>query len=201
VKLPEPQQEVVETPAPVVAKPPPVVKPKKAQEPKAISSARESNDAPAPLQTLGVSDDRGLSVAGQVGAAPAVAASSLTGVQGGTGTGAALDQPARDDAHIDLRKLTAQWASEVSRAISARAIREYPRAALRARLTGTVLLRVSIDEQGTISAVEVLKSSGVESLDTAAAEAAKALGAVPAPPKALHRYLRPFPVPVNYVIR
>jgi periplasmic protein TonB len=193
--------------APEPAPPPPVarVTPKPAKprsEPapeQAPTVAPPAAAEPAPpLQTLGVSESTGLAVAGQVGSGGALVG-SLSGVRGGVvgGTGSA---PAAPPA-LDLRKLTSEWASQVSLAIGKRAVHAYPRSALRARVQGTVLLSVRVGIAGQIEDVAVARSSGSPQLDEAALAAARELGAVPAPPAALHRYLRPFPVPVNYVIQ
>jgi TonB family protein len=86
----------------------------------------------------------------------------------------------------------------VSQVIGRRALREYPRSALRAHLEGTVLLNLRIAPSGHIENVEVVQSSGHLQLDDAALAAARALADVPAPPAPLHRLLKPIKVPLNY---
>jgi len=159
-------------------------------------------DAPPPLQTLGVSEAAGLAVAGQVGTGGSLTGSltgSVNGIAGGTG--GTTSQPSPGVPGIDLRRLTSEWAAKVSQAIGTRAVHAYPRAALRAHVQGTVLLTVRIGTAGQIETVALARSSGFPQLDEAALAAARELGEVPAPPAALHRYLRPFPDPVTYVIR
>jgi periplasmic protein TonB len=199
VVAPEP----VAPPAPVARATPKLVKPRSEPAPEQAPSVPPPPAAePAPpLQTLGVSESTGLAVAGQVGSGGALIG-SLSGVRGGVvgGTGSAPSAPAAPPA-LDLRKLTSEWASQVSLAIGKRAVHAYPRSALRARVQGTVLLSVRVGTAGQIEDVVLARSSGSPQLDEAALAAARELGAVPAPPAALHRYLRPFPVPVNYVIQ
>jgi protein TonB len=191
----EPVAEPVIAPAP----PPPRAPRRLAVEPTPTPAAAPvEEDSPPPIQTLGTSTESGLAVAGTVGAATPIAGTSLTGIQGGTGSGPAL---APAPSRVDLRKLTSEWATLVSQAINKRASREYPRSALRARLEGSVLLNVRVGTQGRLEAVDVARSSGHPQLDEAALAAARAVVEVPAPPEAIHRYLKPFPVPVNYVIR
>lgn len=200
------------TPEPVVAPAPAPPLPSAARSaPRAVKPRAEPAAVPAqpppaaepapPLHTLGVSEASGLAVAGQAGT-PGALVGSVTGVRGGElgGTGAAPSAPPAPPA-IDLRKLTSEWASQVSLAIGRRAVHAYPRSALRARVQGTVLLSVRVGTGGQIEEVALARSSGSSQLDEAALAAARELGAVPAPPRALHRYLRPFPVPVNYVIQ
>ena len=49
----------------------------------------------------------------------------------------------------------------------------YPREAMLARQTGRVLLRVELDTDGSVLAVDVYRSSGVPSLDAAALRAVR----------------------------
>jgi len=190
-------------PAPVVAREPepvPVVRPnprRAAAAPKlpvatptppaAPEQAVTSIDpSPAPL-TLGGSSEGGLAVAGVVGS------STFPGAANGKGTG--TPAPVRT---VDLRPIASAWTRKVEAAIKAQASRDYPRAALRARLEGSVLLAVRVDPKGHLASVEITRSSGHSQLDAAALAAARALGDLPAPPEALHGYLRPIQIPINY---
>jgi protein TonB len=206
---PEPALAVVAEPPPApmlvqpVARPVKQVVQVKAPKPEAaVPAPTPATEAPPPLATLGVSDGAGLAVAGQVGTGGSPTGSltgSVNGVPGGTGgTGS---QPSTGTPGVDLRRLTSEWAAKVSQAIGTRAVHAYPRTALRAHVQGTVLLTVRIGTAGQIETVALARSSGFPQLDEAALAAARELGEVPAPPAALHRYLRPFPVPVTYVIR
>lgn len=49
----------------------------------------------------------------------------------------------------------------------------YPREAYRAKLEGQVVLNLEIAEDGSVNAVELLETSGVDSLDQAALKASK----------------------------
>ncbi len=199
---PEPEKvPVVAIPEPMVA-PLTVVKrralpvreaPPQEQVPPAEPPAEPSlaSDAgPAPL-LLGASSDTGLAVAGRVG----IGTSNGSGV--GNGTGAAPTPPAPK---VDLGPIAKEWMQRVSMAINSRAQRDYPRSALRAHLEGSVLLAVQVDTAGRVSVVALKRSSGHAQLDEAALAAARALGALPAPPAALHAFLKakPISVPINY---
>ena len=185
-----------------IAQPPAPTKPKRRKRaattpPAAAAPAVESaptevspSEGETSPQQPDAIDATSAAIADSAGGAPQ-GSSGQAGPSGGSG-GTSL---------IDLRRLTSQWASTVNRAISARAIREYPRAALRARVQGTVLLLVHVGPDGRLQSVTVARSSGSHQLDEAALAAARALGAVPAPPAPIHPYLRPFPVPINYLIR
>jgi protein TonB len=198
---PEPIQTAPEPPPPPpvrVRAPRPVVAPEPAPAPAAPEPVVQQPE-PAPIEHLATSTDSGLAVQGSVGPASASAAASLTGAEGGHGTAKAA--PPDNTPRIDLRRLLAEWAAQVSQAVARQAGRHYPRAALRAHLEGTVLLSVRIGPSGSIDKAEVQRSSGHAQLDQAALDAARALGRVPPPPAALHRYLKPFAVPVNFTIR
>lgn len=203
-------QPVAEPPAPVAKEPEPVVVPPKPQpaKPKPAVAAPKPEVAeasppaveqpvaepvaeasPAPL-TIGTSTEGGLSVAAQVGAGSGPSAA------GGKGTSAPA--PVRT---VDLGPIAKEWTRRVEAAIRAQASRDYPRSALRAKLQGSVLLAVKVDTKGHLASVEVTRSSGHSLLDEAALAAAKALGDLPAPPEALHGYLRPIQIPINYRVQ
>jgi protein TonB len=61
----------------------------------------------------------------------------------------------------------------------------YPRAAVRAGLTGRVELALTIDRSGKILNAWVHKSSGIDLLDNAALKSIRRLTQVPAPPSGL----------------
>lgn len=60
--------------------------------------------------------------------------------------------------------------------------REYPRAARRARMQGTVVLRLSVSREGQLLSVGVSKSSGEDTLDDAALSAVRMTGTFPSAP-------------------
>ena len=76
-----------------------------------------------------------------------------------------------------------------------------PRAVRRARLEGTVYLRVTLDAEGRILDVSVRKSSGHEALDQGAVDALKALKTLPAPPEALGWKKKSLTIPIRYKIK
>ncbi len=170
----------------------PETPPAEAEPPQVRAEAAEVVDAePAPL-TLGVTSATGLAVAGIVG----TRASNGNGSGAGTGTGAGTPV-----AKVDLRPIATDWVRKVNLAISSRALRDYPRSALRAHLEGSVLLAVQVDIHGRLSGVAIQQSSGHAQLDQAALAAARALGELPAPPEALHGKLRPIRIPINYRVQ
>ena len=187
-------------PAPAKAVVPPAprrrveAKPVVAAVPEAPQAQMPASDpGPAPL-SLGSSTDTGLSVAGSVGASASHGNGTGMGTTSGTGAGPAVRK-------IDLRPIATDWVRKVNLAISTRALRDYPRSALRAHLEGNVLLAVQVDIHGRLSAVEIKQSSGHVQLDEAALAAARALVELPAPPEALHGQLRPIRIPINYRVQ
>lgn len=67
---------------------------------------------------------------------------------------------------------------------------QYPAAARRRGLSGTVLVEVNVQPDGSIGAVAVVTSSGHEVLDEAALEAIKSLRREPFPPGLPPRLIR-----------
>ena len=90
---------------------------------------------------------------------------------------------------------------EVNRAVMRRAVRDYPRAARRSRLEGTVLVAIEVDAEGHITGVNVQRGAGHETLDRAAIAAVMAVGAVPPPPDIFNRRGRPLTMPISYRLR
>ncbi len=156
------------------------------EEPPAEQVPADEQPGPARLD-LGVSSEQGLAVDGRVGTG------TSNGTGNGSGGGGAIVAPT-----LDLRAIADEWVRKVSLAVSTRALRDYPRSALRAQLEGSVLLAVHVDTRGRLSAVELKRSSGHSLLDEAALAATRALVELPAPPEALHSQLRPIRIPINY---
>ncbi|RLB50036.1 MAG: hypothetical protein DRJ42_19770 [Deltaproteobacteria bacterium] len=131
------------------------------------------------------------------------AAGSPDGVEGGTG---AVVPPVAEPApapapQVDHRRLARAWMVEVNRAVMRRAVRDYPRAARRSRLEGTVLVAIEVDAEGHITGVNVQRGAGHETLDRAAIAAVMAVGAVPPPPDIFNRRGRPLTMPISYRLR
>jgi protein TonB len=77
---------------------------------------------------------------------------------------------------------------------------EYPVAARRRGLTGTVHLEIAIDATGRLSDVLLVRSSSHALLDDAALQAARSLRRVPFPPEVRPRPLRVL-MPVVFDLR
>lgn len=76
---------------------------------------------------------------------------------------------------------------------------QYPRDALARRLSGVVLLQVEVDAAGNVIDLQVLRSSGVESLDQSALEAVRRWQFLPArDPQTGPRKVN---IPVEFVLR
>ena len=69
---------------------------------------------------------------------------------------------------------------ELPRKLASNPAPRYPPDAFRNRLEGRVVLVVRIDESGTVSGIDILKSSGVKSLDQSALETVKQWRFLPA---------------------
>lgn len=121
---------------------------------------------------------------------------------GGTADGTALATGSAPPAPaVDRRALLREWTLAVNRILLERARRQYPRSAIEARREGTVMLAITIDPQGHISAVSVQRSSGHEVLDDSALATVRDVGEVPAPPEALGWQSRAIPMPIVYRVR
>lgn len=77
---------------------------------------------------------------------------------------------------------------------------EYPAAARRRGLTGTVELEIALEASGRVNDVRLVRSSSHTVLDVAALEAARSLGRVPFPPDVRPRPLRVL-LPVVFELR
>ncbi len=80
-----------------------------------------------------------------------------------------------------------------------RRAQRYPAAAQDDGLTGTVSLELTLDGQGTVLGVKLLRGSGHTILDDAALEAARGLAHLPAPPPGLTWERRAFRINLRYV--
>jgi protein TonB len=97
---------------------------------------------------------------------------------------------------VDRKKLVGGYVRKVARTVARH--RYYPRLARRNGLEGVVILKLTIDEDGTLLSVEVEQSSGHGVLDRAAMEALRELEALPRPPRALGWKRKQLRVPVRY---
>jgi protein TonB len=77
---------------------------------------------------------------------------------------------------------------------------EYPAAARRRGLSGTVELEIALEATGRVNDVRLVRSSSHAVLDVAALEAARSLGRVPFPPDVRPRALRVL-MPVVFELR
>ena len=102
---------------------------------------------------------------------------------------------------IDHRRLAREWMLEVNRTVMRRAIRDYPRAARRGHLEGTVVVAISVSEDGRITDVDVERGAGEDTLDRAAIAAVQAVGMLPPPPEIFNRRGRPLTMPISYRLR
>jgi protein TonB len=102
---------------------------------------------------------------------------------------------------VDHRRLAREWMMEVNRTVMRRAIRDYPRAARRSHLEGTVVVSISVDERGRITEVGVARGAGEDTLDRAAVAAVEAVGTLPPPPDIFNRRGRPLTMPISYRLR
>jgi protein TonB len=131
---------------------------------------------------------------GVIAARPVVA--TQHGHVDGTGTGGAPPRPV-----IDHRRIAREWMNEVNGAVTRRAVRDYPRAARRSRLEGTVIVSIAVDRDGRITAVEVARGAGSDTLDRAAVAAVQAVGTLPPPPDIFNQRGRPLTMPISYRLR
>ncbi len=102
---------------------------------------------------------------------------------------------------VDHRRLAREWMLAVNRTVMQRAVRDYPRAARRSRLEGTVIVSISVNEDGRIVDVDVARGTGEDTLDRAAIAAVQAVGTLPPPPDIFNRRGRPLTMPISYRLR
>jgi protein TonB len=209
--LPEPHP--VEQAPP--AEPPPVEPPPTRATPRAVPPPARPAEAAVPDESSVASPEpapRPAPASAVVSDEPATAAGMPTGTggQGGPGTGGSRTAGATSGSssgssegsrEIDPRVLAREWMRRVSDSILGRALRDYPRAALRQHLEGTVTVAISLHASGRVADVAVLQSSGHARLDEAAIAAVQAVGEVPAPPALFTRRGRPLTMPIRYRIR
>jgi TonB family protein len=91
------------------------------------------------------------------------------------------EEPRCDDVHVTLSRAGrahAAFFEQVSDAITARWTPEAAHAISRT----PVLLRIAVDRDGTVRAVDVVRSSGVAALDAEALAAVRRASPLPAPP-------------------
>jgi len=194
--------------------PEPAIVPEPEPEPEPLPVVRAADPTPAPSiepppaipEDVGVhSVEDGLAVdaveavgdgGGALAARPVARASA--GVPGGTGEGVA---PAPERQAVDHRRLAREWMLEVNRTVMRRAVRDYPRAARRSQLEGTVVVSIAVDANGQITSVEVQRGAGSDTLDHAAIAAVQAVGALPPPPDIFNRRGRPLTMPIAYRLR
>lgn len=210
--------EVVAAPAPEPVPPEPEATPEPEPEPKPVArpeppATPEPPPAPsdAPPPPLGATDlvdettdaietdtvastEGGLAVRARAGEGGGIAP---------TRAGRAGDPQGLREApvEVDLGRLRRAWMIHVQRRLMRLAAQDYPLAARRASMEGTVTLSLDIDPRGQIIGVRVARSSGHGVLDDAAVASADALGRVPAPPEALAWATRPVRFPISYRIR
>ena len=77
----------------------------------------------------------------------------------------------------------------------------YPRRAKRMRKQGVVKVAFTINRNGIISKLRILKSSGVKSLDQAALKAVRKVGRFPAIPAGIRKQSLSYNIPISYHIR
>ena len=100
---------------------------------------------------------------------------------------------------IDLAGLQRAYMRRVSKRVHRKY--RYPRSAERARLTGRVLVEITIDADGNIVSSRVKRSSGHPRLDKAALRSIASLGKLPAPPRELRWKSKRVTIPFDYKLK
>ncbi len=194
---PEPQEE--KEPAEVAPDPPAE---EVAEEPDSLKPVvAASDDSPTKAETADIAErDAGVTTTDTVdnlalprhkGGRPAAASNAPAGASvktadGGDGLGGGIDRKGLIRAYHESLLRT------VNRSASA------PRAARRAKLEGTVFLRVTFDARGHILSIKVRKSSGHEILDRDAIDTLRRIGQLPAPPTELQWERKSLTIPIRY---
>lgn len=166
---PEPEPEVKPEPEP---EPEPVAQPEPTPEPKPkpkVETPRKAEPAPQGKPAAQASS-------GQAGARAAGAGGGVVAGQGGSASAATLSSGREKD-------LRAQWGASIRARIERR--KTYPSAAGRA--AGSVTVRLTVTQAGTLAGVALAKSSGNAALDEAALQAVQRAGKFPGAPKGLNQ--------------
>ena len=130
------------------------------------------------------------------------AASRETGTGGlrKSGTGVGGQAPKASEAGlgggVDRAGLYKAYRKKVFLAVNRR--KSIPRAARRARMTGTVYVVVMVDGGGKILSARVRKSSGHKLLDETALATVLGIGVMPRPPEALGWTQKELTIPIRY---
>ena len=98
---------------------------------------------------------------------------------------------------VDRRAALRAWLRQIQREVNKLAARNYPRTAVRMGLEGRLRLGLTIDEEGTIRNVRVLKSSGHSVLDDSASASVMQIH-LPPPPAELRWSEREISLPIRY---
>lgn len=112
-------------------------------------------------------------------------------------TDRAREQAARTTRH-DAQAVAA-WMQTLQLALQKN--KQYPEDAREQRAEGQVILRVTLDRDGSLQNVTVLKSSGFQALDEAASELAAKAAPFPPPPQVGKDGLLKIRIPVGYVLK
>jgi protein TonB len=189
VAAPKVRKEMVARKAPKPPEPKPT-----ATAPVATTKAitAPSNDAPGEAATTAAKAKPGGTTAGgdpNQGTTAGTESRSQSGAASGSNRG--------ED--IDLAGLRRKYMRQVSKRVHRKY--RYPRAAERARITGRVLVEITIDSEGNIVNSRVKVSSGHPRLDKAALKSVASLGRLPAPPRALQWKSKRVTIPFDYTLR
>lgn len=179
----------IPAPAPAVAAPPPVSPPAEpaAHGPETVATPSSNFPVGAATASGGDKRDDGRSPRdGEGGATSALSRSGLPGSTTGTGPAVALATPGLGSggAGAEYGAYLRGLRHRVQAAL------RYPASARRQGLTGTVHLEMTIQPDGAIGPVSVLRSSAHTLLDEAALAAVRALRAEPLPTELPRRALR-----------
>ncbi|MGB0588695.1 MAG: energy transducer TonB family protein [Myxococcota bacterium] len=190
---PEPAK--IPTPHQVLRKPKPKLK--KARVAKTAPRAKKPRTAPRPAEERptviapGVAD-----TAADTSAAPPP--ENLAAASGPATTSAPPTPSGGVQSTVDRAGLLKAYVKSLSKAVRKR--RAYPRAAKLAGLEGRAVVRIVLNETGSIVAIELASSSGHDILDRAALEAARSVGALPAAPSGLNWGTRAIKVPFSFKV-
>jgi protein TonB len=99
---------------------------------------------------------------------------------------------------VDRAGLMKAYVKALSKAVRKR--RAYPRAAKLAGLEGRAVVRIVLNEAGSIVEIALAQSSGHDILDRAALEAARSVGRLPAAPSELQWGTRAIKVPFRFKV-
>lgn len=174
-------------------------------QPDPIAIKQDTRDTPAPpkAETPGTPEQAQTASANEGGTSPGTATGSgaptaAEPTSGPSGHASALGN-GQDSPAIDENAIWKAYAASLNAHF--KKFKHYPVIAKKRRLTGTVLIQITLDRTGAVLDASVLQSSGQAILDEAALASAKDASPAPPFPETLSAQTRKIEIPYSYALK